>query len=285
MTTAAAVADGPVDQLQPGHPPSTPDAAGAGQVAERWRRLIEGDGAAYHLVQIPLAKVEAMARSEYVESVVAATHDGDAVLEAGCGSGTISLALARRGRRVVSLDNTPAVLANLAANRNRLSAETRQVLTVQTVRGDLERLPFADKSFAAVINEGVVEHWLDRPARQAVMREMARVVRPGGLVAVYVPNGRHPLVGWWERTRYPGYARSVSWHKYGWRDLGEDLEAAGLMDVQVDGLSPYSTIAVWPNWSVLRALAALLRRILPAPRWLRLRCGFNLQATGRVRPV
>jgi SAM-dependent methyltransferase len=156
-------------------------------------------------------------------------------------------------------------------------------LVVEPLRGDLERLPFANDAFAGVVNEGVVEHWLDRDQRRAVLAEMARVARPGGVVAVYVPNGRHPLVRWWERTRYPGYASSVAWHKYGWRDLSDDLMAAGLRNVRVDGLSPYSTIAVWPHWWILRALAGLARRFLPEPRRLRLRCGFNLMAIGEKR--
>jgi hypothetical protein len=89
-------------------------------------------------------------------------------------------------------------------------------------------------------------------------------------------------VRWWELTRYPGYASSVAWHKYGARDLAEDLTAVGLRTVRVDGLSPYSTIAVWPNWFIFRALAAVVRRLLPAPRRLRLRWGFNLMAIGVV---
>lgn len=263
--------------------PDPSSAPSAGDVARRWQKLAESDKSVYRQIDVPAARVESMARSGYVEPLADATREGERVLEAGCGSGTISLALARRGREVVSLDISPAVLRNLARNRDRLGAEFHQQLDITPVRGDIERLPFADGSFAAVTNEGVVEHWLDRQARVAVLREMVRVVRPGGVVAVYVPNGRHPLVRWWYWTKYPGFVTSASvpWHRYGWRELADDLRAAGLGEVSADGLSPYSTLAVWPNWWLLRAFAAALRRLLPEPHWLRRRCGFNLMAVGK----
>lgn len=255
-----------------------------GEAAARWQKLAESEKSVYTEVDMPLARVASMAGSGYVEPVVAATDDRSWVLEAGCGSGAVSLALAHRGRRVVGLDISPRVLANLRRNRERLRGESGADFFVLPLRGDLERLPFADGVFAAATNEGVVEHWLDPRARRAVLVEMARVVKPGGMVAVYVPNGRHPLVRWWEWMRYPGYVKSegVPWHRYGWRGLADDLAAAGLKDVVADGLSPYSTLAVWPNWWILRAVAALLRRLLPEPRWLRRRCGFNLVAWGKV---
>jgi SAM-dependent methyltransferase len=253
-------------------------------VGARWKRLAESADSVYRDAPAPPAKIEAMAGSGYLAPLLAATPADGLVLEAGCGSGTLSLAAAWRGRRVVGLDISPEVLANLQRNAARLAEQVGRPFAVAAVCGDLERLPFADGAFAGAINEGVVEHWLDRDARRAVIAEMARVVRPGGVVVVCVPNGRHPLIGFWERTGYPGFARSrsVPWHRYGWRDLADDLAAAGLADVRADGLSPFSTIAVWPNWAPLRALAAVLRRLLPEPRWLRRRCGFNLIAFGRV---
>ena len=258
--------------------------AGPPGVAERWKRLAESANSAYRDAPAPPAKIDAMAHSGYLAPLLAATVAGARVLEAGCGSGTISLAAASCDRRVVGLDISPAVLANLRRNAAGLTAATGRAFAVATVVGDLEHLPFDDGAFDAAINEGVVEHWLDRDARRAVIREMARVVRPGGVIVICVPNGRHPLIGFWQRTRYPGFARSASvpWHRYSWCDLGDDLTAAGLRDVHADGLSPYSTIAVWPNWLPLRALAALLRRLLPEPLWLRRRWGFNLIAHGRV---
>jgi len=56
--------------------------APAGDVARRWQSLAESDNSVYRRNDVPPARVEAMARSGYVAPVVAATREGDRVLEA-----------------------------------------------------------------------------------------------------------------------------------------------------------------------------------------------------------
>jgi SAM-dependent methyltransferase len=61
------------------------------------------------------------------------------------------------------------------------------------VRGDALRLPFADGAFDRVICAEILEHIRDD---RAAMAEVARVVRPGGLVAVTVPRYSPELINW-----------------------------------------------------------------------------------------
>ena len=97
-----------------------------------------------------------------------------AILDAGCGTGGNLAHLPGAGRRV-GLDFSPVALAN--ARRRRLA---------QLVRGTVTSLPFAASSFDAAISMSVIYHqWVADPAD--ALREIHRVLRPGGLLFVDVP--------------------------------------------------------------------------------------------------
>jgi SAM-dependent methyltransferase len=98
---------------------------------------------------------------------------GRRVLNAGAGQGTFSLRLAERGFDVTSADASPAAVAVL---EERVGGEV--------VQADVTDLPFADETFDAAVLGEVLEHI---PDDSAALREVARVVRPEGVLAVSVP--------------------------------------------------------------------------------------------------
>jgi len=253
-----------------------------GTVARRWEEVVASEGSRYRSVVVPAAKVRNLCGSVYIRTIADRAGAGALCLETGCGSGSLSLALASTGRRVVTLDIAQPLLLNLAANRDRLASEFPLVREITPVRSDIERLPFPDGTFDTVFSEGVIEHWIDKGARLAVMREMARVLADGGCLVLFVPNGRHPFHGWWKLAGYPGYKSedAVPWHRFSSSELASEMEEIGLIQVTHDGISPWSTLAVWPNWWPFRALAALCRRVFPEPPWFRRKFGFNLVAAG-----
>ena len=98
------------------------------------------------------------------------------MLDAGGGAGDLSRALAGRARQFVVADLTDELRA---AGRD--AAERDGVANVLFVRAALEALPFADRSFDAVLCRFVVHHLAD-PA--PALAELARVCRPAGRVVV-----------------------------------------------------------------------------------------------------
>jgi ubiquinone/menaquinone biosynthesis C-methylase UbiE len=152
------------------------------------------------------------------------------VLDVGCGPGTITVDLAARVApgRVVGLDASAAPLDEARA----LAAQ--QDVAVEFTVGDAYRLEHADGSFDVVHAHQVLQHLTDPVA---ALREMARVCRPGGLVAVrdvdYAATTWHPA--------NPGLDRwlqlyhSVARHNGAEPDAGRRLlswaHAAGLRDV------------------------------------------------------
>lgn len=110
-------------------------------------------------------------------------RSGQRLLDAGCGEGRHCFGALARGAHVVGLDldaeslrRAAGALATSARERRRLGA---------MLRGDAFALPFAAESFDAVICAEVMEHVHDH---RAAARELARVLRPGGRLAVTIPT-------------------------------------------------------------------------------------------------
>lgn len=254
-------------------------------VAGRWESVVSSDTSSYKKTVQTKEKISNLIESKYVQTLMEASSPGALCLETGCGSGAFSLSLAATGRKLISLDVSQSILKNILANRDRLADAFPDIQSLQTLRADIEKLPFEDNCFQTVFSEGVIEHWTDKDERAAVLREMKRVIAPNGYLVVFVPNGRHPFYRWWKMTRYPGYASEgqVPWHRFGYSELGRELNEAGFSDVIYDGISPWSTLGIWPNWFLFRAVASICGRLLPAPISFRRRWGFNLLAIGKKR--
>jgi demethylmenaquinone methyltransferase / 2-methoxy-6-polyprenyl-1,4-benzoquinol methylase len=180
-------------------------------------------------------------------------HD-DHVLDVATGTGMVAAALVRRsGCRVTALDQSEAMLGGLRA---RLAADPALAARIEPVAGIAERLPFADASFDALTFTYLLRY-VDDPA--ATLRELARVVKPGGAVGMLefgVPP--QPLLRalWrlYTRAGLPALGRLLShdWQAVG-RFLGPSIEAfhaahplprlvalwedAGLRDVRVRHMS------------------------------------------------
>src|SRR3954451_8818242 len=167
---------------------------------------------------------------------------GDRALDVGCGAGALTARLVER----LGVDQVSAVDPSesfVAATRERFPGIDVQL-------GAAEALPFADDAFDAALAQLVV-HFMSDPV--AGIREMARVTRPGGMVAACVwdlAGGTSPLSTFWsaardldpavvDESRLPGVRR--------W-DLIGLAEEAGLEDITAPVLAlavPFSTFDEW----------------------------------------
>jgi SAM-dependent methyltransferase len=201
------------------HPvPASPrDAANPGDRAElngrtgEVLRLFEGKAVTWPAKYGPdgplvsrLARLSA-AVSRYAQA-------GDRILDLGCGTGELTLALTTAGLRVAGCDISRQMLLRTPRIPSGCAGWVR-------LEPDWRRLPFTSAAFDVVVIASVLEY-VAEPA--AVLRECARVLRPGGVVLYTVPDLRHP-VRWaeWCAQRLakvngglPGDGRRSRWNGY-----------------------------------------------------------------------
>jgi demethylmenaquinone methyltransferase/2-methoxy-6-polyprenyl-1,4-benzoquinol methylase len=180
-----------------------------------------------------------------------APQAGERVLDVATGTGMVAAELRRRADcSVVGLDQSPEMLA---AAKARFAGDTGHV---ELIEGQAEQLPFEDESFDALTFTYLLRYVEDPPA---TLRELARVVRPGGRVASLefgVPPRRLPRAAWriYTAIGLPMLGRMASRE---WADVGRFLgpsiagfyernplerivgywHDAGLRDVQVRRMS------------------------------------------------
>jgi ubiquinone/menaquinone biosynthesis C-methylase UbiE len=141
------------------------------QVAAHWNRRAPGFDADFgHSIR---TAAERAAWDRILDLVVGGRGTLDA-LDVGCGTGFLSLELARRGHRVTGIDFAPQMLAEA---RKKAAA---QGVAVRFEAGDAEQLPFAEGSFDLVMTRHVL--WTLPHPEQAI-DEWIRVLRPGGRLA------------------------------------------------------------------------------------------------------
>ncbi len=178
---------------------------------------------------------------------------GDTVLDVATGTGLVARELVRqKGCGVVGIDQSPEMLA--------AARERTRGLDVRLLEGRAEKLPFADAQFDALTFTYLLRY-VDDPT--ATMQELARVVRPGGTIAMLefgLPAGVwRPLWEVWVRAGLPLAGRLISpgWHEVG-VFLGPSIRSfwsrhdpvalfrrAGVDGVQVRRLSLGGGVVVW----------------------------------------
>jgi demethylmenaquinone methyltransferase/2-methoxy-6-polyprenyl-1,4-benzoquinol methylase len=156
-------------------------------------------------------------RSFLVSRVEAAP--GDRVLDVATGTGAVAVELARRsGCEVTGLDQSPEMLAAARVRVARAGLSGR----IEVLEGHADELPFEDGEFDGLTFTYLLRY-VDDPA--VTLRELARVVRPGGTMAGLefgIPR-RAVWRGLWElyvRIALPLAGRVIS---PGWREVGDFL--------------------------------------------------------------
>jgi 2-polyprenyl-3-methyl-5-hydroxy-6-metoxy-1,4-benzoquinol methylase len=163
-------------------------------------------------------------------------YTGKKILDLGCGSGVLSIVLARNGANVTAVD--------LTENATKMTQQNSalQKLDIKVVRSDAENLAFASNSFDYVLSWGVLHH---TEHTEMAFNEVSRVLKPNGtgLVMVYHKSSIFYYVkgliwllikgkifkGYNLRTVIDFYVDGYFHRHFTKRELSESLQQAGLI--------------------------------------------------------
>jgi 2-polyprenyl-3-methyl-5-hydroxy-6-metoxy-1,4-benzoquinol methylase len=154
--------------------------------------------------------------------------DGRTLLDIGCNWGRWTIAAARAGWRPTGID-----LAKKSVGAARRVAEQIGV-EAEYVVADARELPFRNESFDAVFSYSVLQH-LAKEDVSLVVAEIRRVLRPGGLAWIEMPNARGPLNLLRQARR--GFSAGVGQDVRYWTlaELRRTFGAIGPLEITADG--------------------------------------------------
>jgi SAM-dependent methyltransferase len=178
-----------------GRPPAGPCPAGSPRTrpdeghqvpddhADRVRMLFDGKAARWPDKYTPEGRL-AGRLAQLSDAVKDRVGDGGELLDLGCGSGELARHLAATGYRVTGCDIAPEML------RHAQAADQAHAVLWILLEPRWHTLPFAPGGLDAVVAVSVLEYV---PDPSAVLRQCARVLRPGGTLLFTVPDMAHPV--------------------------------------------------------------------------------------------
>lgn len=207
------------------------------------------------------------------------------ILEAGCGSGRYGIALALKGYDVTAFDYNQGsvdLCRILSAKCNNLRAFLKYSCYANNI---LEIDQDTDK-YDLCFNQAVLEYFQEDDFKKA-LKEMVRVTRIGGAVAVILQHTAHPFKWYWQLCGWKGFLNQPKVHSVSPELLRKALFDEGLKNIVIDGIYPWKSLFFpfrpEPNTflhELVYFIGEFLTRYVPLPRFIRSHIALQIVGMG-----
>ncbi|HEX6552945.1 MAG TPA: methyltransferase domain-containing protein [Ktedonobacteraceae bacterium] len=170
---------------------------------------------------------------------MARIQPGDAVLDVGCGTGTLAIEVARRVGRAGRVAGVDPGTQQIARARSKAA---RRHLPIEFQIGVIEQLPFPDQTFDVVLSTLMMHHLPPTLKRQG-LAEIARVLKPGGRLVIADFTPKKERKG--QAARFHAGGSSM-------QDLAALVKDAGFEDVETEEMRP-PRFSAFPGAGIVRA--------------------------------
>ena len=170
---------------------------------------------------------------------LARIQPGDAVLDVGCGTGTLAMEVARRVGRAGRVAGVDPGTEQIARARSKAA---RRHLPIEFQIGVIEQLPFPDQTFDVVLSTLMMHH-LPAPLKRQGLAEIARVLKPGGRLVIADFKPKKERKG--QAARFHAGGSSM-------QDLAALVKDAGFEDVETEEMRP-PRFSAFPGASIVRS--------------------------------
>jgi len=130
----------------------------------------KGKASIYNMITKINGDYQDFLTDQYIKELTSRINLSSSILDLGAGTGVLSLKLTQLGYKVISLDISKEMLAELSKNCEGLSVSLKQ--------GDIFDIPFQEETFERVITRWVIPHFADWPL---IVNEVSRVLKKGGI--------------------------------------------------------------------------------------------------------